>query len=278
MAGYRSAADLLPAPKRDYTMKTTPATITLISLLLLGACAAAPPAKKTQTDEEYYAKAMEFFTVRNYFDAIPAFEEIREKFPLSPYAVLAELRLGECHYHKGEFIESAQYFENFRRLHPSNEHVPYSIFMAGMCAYEQILSHDRDPAAAREAAEHFQVLLEAYPASPYAGKALCKITEAKKRLAENEFFVGTFYYKQANYKGAVERYTRILREYPHSFDKQKLLFYLADATIQSGDLAYGKRILELMLRKYPEGAYSGEAQALLELHSSATDVAKPPAP
>jgi outer membrane protein assembly factor BamD len=259
-------------------MKAKSATITLICLLLFGACASGPPVKKAQTDEDYYATAMEFFTVKNYFDAIPAFEEVREKFPLSPYAVLAELRLGESHYYKGEFVEAVQYFENFRRLHPSNEHVPYSIFMAGMCAYEQILSADRDPTSAREAAELFQILLEAYPTSPYAGKALCKMTEAKKRIAENEFFVGMFYYKKANYKGAVERYNKIIKEYPHSFDKEKLLFYLADATIQSGDPERGKNILGLMLKKYPEGPHSAEAKALLELHSSAAAEPKPPAP
>ena len=40
------------------------------------------------------------------------FEELREKFPLSPYSILAELRLGDSHYFKEEYIEAIKYNSN----------------------------------------------------------------------------------------------------------------------------------------------------------------------
>jgi len=239
----------------------------VITLALLCGCSSLPEPKKPANDETYYNKALDFQKRKNYFDAIPAFEELREKFPLSPYSVMAELRLGECHYFKEEFVEATHFFENFRRLHPSNQHVPYSIFMTGMCHYQQILSIDRDQTAAREAVEQFQLLLELYPKSPYAGKALCKITEAKYRIAEHEFFVGQFYTKKSNYPGAIDRYTKVLKQYPHAIDREKLFFYLAEATILSGNKDRGTKILKLLLKKYPDGNYTGEAQALLALHT-----------
>jgi outer membrane protein assembly factor BamD len=254
-------------------MKKQVFLVTLICITLLTACTAAPQPKKAKTDEYYFSEAMDFFNSRNCFDAIPAFEEFKEKFPLSPYAVLAELRLGDCHYFKGEYVEAIHYFENFRRLHPSNQHVPYSIFMTGMCHYKQILTSDRDQTFAKEAVEHFQLLFELYSRSPYAGKALCKISEAKKRIAEHELFIGRFYLKKKNYKGAIERFSKILKKYPQTMDKDKLLFYLAEATIHSGNKNKGKKILKLLLKRYPESEYAVEAKALLALHSSGEEKA-----
>ncbi len=239
-------------------------------LPLVLACASAPVEKQGRTDQEYYEKAMTLFNRRNYFDAIPAFEELREKFPLSPFAVLAELRLGDAHFHKDEFAQAVHYFENFRRLHPSNPHVPYSIYMTGLTHYAQILTVDRDQTSAREAVEQFQLLVDLYPTSPYAGKALCRISNAKASIAAHEMFVAKFYFKKGNYTGAADRYSTVLKYYPYSVQKDKALFYLAEALIQSEDVARGCGVLKLLLKRYPEGDYAPEAMALLELHASGT--------
>ena len=232
-------------------------------------CSSLPPPKELKKDVDYFHEAMGHFNSKNYFDSIPAFEKVREKFPLSPYAVLSELRLGDSHYGKDEYVEASHYFENFRRLHPSNQHVPYSLFMAGICAYKQILSHENDQAFSRVALEHFQLLVDIFPTSPYSGKALCKISEAKQRIAENEFFVGSFYLRKQNYKGAIDRFRKVLQEYPTAIKKDKLLYYIADATIQSGNKEKGLRILKLLLARYPDSDYSPEATVLIDLHSSA---------
>jgi len=74
-----------------------PALLCLLMIAALG-CASTPAKPKLSgSDEDAYAKAMSDFRRGNYIEAIPVFEELREKFPMSPYAVLAELRLGDCH-------------------------------------------------------------------------------------------------------------------------------------------------------------------------------------
>ncbi|MCP4713597.1 MAG: outer membrane protein assembly factor BamD [Deltaproteobacteria bacterium] len=240
-------------------------TLVLAGGLILSACAAPPqPKKKMRADEEYYQKAMNFFNKKNYFESIPAFEKIREKFPLSQYSLLAELRLGDSHFFKGEHIEAIHFFENFRRLHPSNQQVPYSIFMTGMCHYMQILTPNRDQTHAAEALEQFQLLLDLYPQSPYAGKSLCKISEAKQRIAEHEYFVARFYAKKKNYRGAIQRYTRILKEFPHAIDKDKIMLAVAEAKLAEGKTEKAHKVLQLLLSNYPESAYAAQARQLLK--------------
>lgn len=248
----------------------------LVVALWSAGCATAPPPQKTvQNDAYYYEKALDLLKARNFVDAVPAFEELREKFPLSPYAVLAELRLGEAHYQQDEFVEATHYFENFRRLHPSNPQVPYSIYMTGMCHYQQILSIDRDQTFAQAAVEQFQQLVELYPRSPYAGLALCKIAEAKKRLAEHEYFVGSFYLRTKNYKGAIERFNNALRRYPHHIEQDKVLFSIAEATRKSGDELRARKILEYLIKTYPDGHYTEKAKASLGTTAAHADAAKP---
>ena len=237
----------------------------LLCLLTVLGCASTPAKPQvTGSDEESFTKAMSLFRKGDYIEAIPAFEEVREKFPMSPYAVLAELRLGECHYYKDEYIEASHFFDNFRRLHPSNQQVAYSIYMRGMCAYQQILSLDRDQTFAEEAVEQFQQVYEIFPQSLYTGKALLRIAEAKRQLAGHEIFVGNFYLKKQDYAGAIERYNRALKRYPNQIKSDELLLLIGKATICSGDERRGKKILEFMVNKYPDSAMVADAKTLIE--------------
>ncbi len=242
----------------------------LLCLITVLGCASTP-AKPQQmgSDEESFTKAMSLFRTGGYIEAIPAFEEVREKFPMSPYAVIAELRLGDCHYYKDEYIEASHFFDNFRRLHPSNPQVAYSIYMRGMCAYEQILSIDRDQTFAEEAVEQFQQLYEIFPQSQYTGKALVRLAEAKRQLAGREVFVGNFYLKKQDYAGAIERYNRALKRYPSQIKSDELLLLIGKATICSGDERRGKKILEFMMKQYPDSTMVADAKTLIENPSQA---------
>jgi outer membrane protein assembly factor BamD len=276
-AACRSRAQRVPP--RDTEVKPMSKAclpLFLLSLCLISACASTGPPPKPATADDAYAHAMQYYTIGNYFDAIPAFEELRDKYPLSPYAVLAELRLGESHYHKDEYAEASHYFENFRRLHPSNAQVPYSIYMAGMCSFAQILSADRDQTFAIDAANQFQLLIDLFPASPFAGKAMCKLAQAQKRIAEHQFFVASFYFRQRNFSGAAERYGKILAKYPHALNREQLMYNLAEALILSGDRQRGCAMLHRLLHEFPGGGYTAEARAMLELHETAPEGAAAP--
>ena len=252
-----------------------PALLCLLMIAALGCASTPAKSKLTGSDEDAYTKAMSDFRRGNYIEAIPVFEELREKFPMSPYAVLAELRLGDCHYYKEEYIEASHFFDNFRRLHPSNPQIAYSIYMRGMCAYQQVLSKDRDQTFAEEAVEQFQQLYEIFPQSQYAGKALNRIADAKRQLAGREIFIGNFYMKKKNYAGAIERYNRALKRYPNQIKSDELLLLIGKATICKGDEKRGKKILEFMIQKYPDSIQVADAKAIIENPSQAFPPKKP---
>ena len=238
-------------------------SISLIILLAcLASCSTAPKTKSLENAEAHYNKALKSFSKRNFFEAIPSFEELKEKYPVSPYATLAELRLGDCHFLQNELELATHYYDNFKRLHPNNPNVPYSIYMTGICHFEQLLAVDRDQTAALEAVEYFQSLVDIYPESPYSGKALCKISEAKKQIAEHETMIGLFYLKNKNYQGATSRFIKLLKKYPKSINKEMIYYHIAQADFESGNVERGDKIVSLLANKYPESTYTTLAKKL----------------
>jgi len=243
-------------------MKKTIVHLLLFALFLSG-CTTVPPNIAAVGDEDYYTQGMKEMARTYFSEAVANFEDLREKFPLSPYAILALLRMGECQYLQKNYIEAQYSFENFRRLHPSHEQVDYSMFMAGMCQFKQVLHFERDQAPARGAVTQFDMLLEAFPDSPYSGLALCKIAEAKQHIAENEFFVGNFYLRENNYLGAYARFDQVLLKYPNAIARDKVLLSMAKACLYDGQIEKGIRILQLLTDTYPDSSCSAEVDRLV---------------
>jgi len=244
----------------------------IILLACLTSCSTAPQTKPVENAETHYNKALKSFSKRNFFEAIPSFEELKDKYPVSPYATLAELRLGDCHFLQNELELATHYYDNFKRLHPNNPNVPYSIYMTGICHFEQILSVDRDQTAALEAVEYLQSLVDLYPESPYSGKALCKISEAKKQIVEHETMVGLFYLANKSYQGATKRFIKLLKQYPKSINKEKIYYHIAQADFKSGNIERGDKIVSLLTNKYPESTYTTLAKMLTGQKSSEIEV------
>lgn len=238
----------------------------LLVLIFSLSCASAPKkVEEPETDEELFNKAMEFYKEKDAWQGIPAFKEVRDKFPLSQYAVLAELRLADLHYLKSEFVEAIHYYEEFKRLHPSNPHVPYAIFQLGMCYFKQIETIDRDQTPAEEAANYFEYLITHYPTSPFTGEAMGKLKICRKKMFEHDFYIGSFYYKTKKYWAAKERFLRILTYYPYIREKDKVLFYLGQTYQQLNEEAKARDTLLQLIKNYPQSEYIAQAKLLLEL-------------
>jgi outer membrane protein assembly factor BamD len=183
--------------------------------------------KEEKTAQELAHDGMEAFKDENYRKSVEAFEKLRDWYPFSKYAILAELKLGDAHYHLGEYDEAMVAYEAFENLHPKNEAVPYVIYQIGRCHFDRLQVIDRDQTAAQEAVQTFERLINSYPKSPEAKKAKEHIRVCNKNLAEHEFYIGEFYYRTAHYKAALERFKAVLKSYPDLGVHYKALQYIA---------------------------------------------------
>jgi len=119
-----------------------------------------------QTADELTILAMEDFNVGKYHSAILKFEEIIERYPFSPRALLAELKSADCHYYMEEYLEAGMLYQEFKKRHPTNEAISYVMFQLGMCDLKQTDRIDRNITGAKNAIQSFSRLLKAFPDSP----------------------------------------------------------------------------------------------------------------
>jgi len=182
--------------------------------------------EEEETARQLALDGMEEFQRGSYKRSLAKFEKLKDFYPFSRYAILAELKIADCNYQLGNYAKAVEEYEQFINLHPRNEAVPQAIYHIGLCHYEQIATIDRDQTSTRKALDTFGQLKKYFPESEYTGKAEEKIDACLKQLAGNEFYVGIFYYKSKHFKAAFHRFQNIITNYPDVGLHKEALAYM----------------------------------------------------
>jgi len=161
-------------------------------------------------------EGMQEYNKGRYYVAVEYFNKVLDSHRFTPEALLAELKIADCTYYMGKYDEAYTYYERFEEMHPTNEAIPYVMYQKAMCHYKQIDSIDRDISGAQKSIERFQLLLNAYPDSPYAADARAKIIAAKEFLADHEFGVAQFYLRTDEPSQAIIRLKYLIAMYPQT--------------------------------------------------------------
>lgn len=232
---------------RKFFPKTGAIALTLGLVLGAGGCAGfkgdtlrswfgLPPKNKTDLADVDEAQALaqrgqEQMEADEYKAAAETFRRLKDQYPYSRYAILAELRLGDALFNLGKYLEAQTAYEDFERLHPQNEAVPYALYQQGMCNFLRMTGIDRDQTPTIQTIQTFARLAESYPDSQYTAMAQARIAEAQNVLAGHEFYIGEFYYRQKAYKAALNRFTGLVRYYPDSGYHHQALDYIAKCRV-----------------------------------------------
>jgi len=151
---------------------------------------------------------------KKYEDAIETFEKVKDRYPYSQQALLAQIKLADAYFYKKKYDEAVQAYKDFEKLHPTNKAVPYCIFRQGLCYYRQRSTIDRDQTFTTKAMEEFKRLKKKYPQSEYIPKADKCLAQCRKDLGDHEYYIAEFYYKTKRYQAALDRYQTFVQEYP----------------------------------------------------------------
>ena len=195
----------------------------LLSLFLTTGCAMLNPSDSEKTAQQLADEGATAFMSEDYKDAIKAYTDLKDWYPFSKYAILAELKIADARFELEEYDEAIAEYEGFERMHPRNEAIPYIINQIGLCWFNRMDSVDRDPAPAKNALAQFERLLEQFPDSPEAQAAGKRIQKCLDNIAGHELYVADFYFKTKDFKAALKRYQYIVEFYPDTQQAQKAL-------------------------------------------------------
>jgi outer membrane protein assembly factor BamD len=244
--------------------------IVLLSCLLLPACATSDDGKPitfSLTAKQNYEKGLAELKDENYPEALRYFAYVKQKFPFSKYAALAELAAADTEFERGSYQEAIDAYKSFLRLHPKHEKVEegyVSFRIAEACVKEMPddwflipPSYEKDQSTVLEALREINSLIDRFPNSTYLKKAREYRRTVLRRLIDHEVFVARFYLDRGHPKGAILRIKEALRRYPDSGRDAELLLTLGETQLEMGQPATAK---QTFLRVTPDNASTVEVK------------------
>jgi outer membrane protein assembly factor BamD len=255
--------------------------IAALSLALAASCSAFET-NLQDTDVSYqktarqnFESAEAAFDDERYNESIKFFEHVKNKFPYSKYATLADLRIADAHYAREKWLEAADAYRLFVRFHPRHEKVGYATFRIAQGYFNETddsfaselffgTSAERDQTATRDAIRAFDDYLARFPEGEHVVEAREQRVLARTKLAEHDLYAAAFYAQRNKHLGALWRYQRIADEYSDTPLAPRAL--LLAGQLQRDELSNvegARASFERVIKEHPDAEEVDDARAAL---------------
>lgn len=222
---------------------------------LLFSCSSKQP-KRVDNPGNLYVDGVNLLQAKKYSKAIDKFTTLRENYPFDPLAIVAAVKLGDVYLADKEYLLAVNVYEDFFKSHPNDENVPYVLARLGEC-YEKLSPLvDRDQAYTLKSIERLTYLKNRYPASPYVQSSEPRLKSMIQKLADRELYIGEFYYKTSRYNASILRLENLLKKYPETKGRDKILLYLALSYRELGNQAKSDQYMDRLRTEYPDSLYA----------------------
>jgi outer membrane protein assembly factor BamD len=262
-----------------------PFVLQLLPLLLLLAtstgCAtsddAGKPVTYSLTAKQNYEKGMAELKDEEYAEAAKYFQFVKQKYPFSKFAVLAELALADSQFDRGNYSEAIDSYKTFARLHPTHDKVEdgYVAFRIGESYFKDMPddifllppSYEKDQSAVMDALRELGDFGRKFPDSPYVKRANDLRRQVLQRLVDHEVYVARFYLKADHPNAAALRIEGALRRYPGSGREPELLTTLGETYLKMGDPLRAKETFARVVTEYASAEDARRAALYLQFIS-----------
>jgi outer membrane protein assembly factor BamD len=223
--------------------------VLLTVVFLLSGCKMwLPWAKKVEmaraTPEGLYQQGLEEYREGGYKRSVELFQRVKEEYPLSPLAIMAEMGIADAYFSGKQYLEANLAYSEFLNLHPTNENLPYVMYQIGMCHFNEITTIDRDQSEAFKALKEFERLIVRFPGSKFSFMAEKMIRDCRKTLGEQEFYVGEFYFNIKEYRAALHRFEKIARDYANVGLDYKVNYFIVETKRRIAEADAKKKSVE----------------------------------
>lgn len=209
--------------------------------------------KKSDVAEAAFANAKEYDDDERWEEAIRRYQEVKNKFPYSKFATMAELAIADAYYKQESYAEAQVSYQSFKDLHPKHPQIDYVTFRLALSFFQQLPSTiDRDLTLASSTMLYFDEVMTQYPNSSYVTEAKEKKEQTLKMLAGKEEYIAEFYFKREKYDSALTRYEGLLKKYPNLGYDAKALSRAAVSASKLGEPDKARQYVSELQKKYPD--------------------------
>lgn len=200
--------------------------VCIILLVALAGCSWSKD-EPEKTADELAAEGQMYFAEEKYDRAVKSYKKLKDWYPFSSHAKEAGMKIADANFLMESYDEAIIAYNEYERMHPNDEKIPYVIYQVGLCDFDRIESIDRDATATQNAFQTFQRLEAMFPDSEYAKTAQAHIEICLQDLAAKEMDIALFYFKSKKYEAALNRFAGVVTVYPDYGDHQSALDYMA---------------------------------------------------
>ena len=212
---------------------------------------------------EIYAQAEAQLAEGNYRRAAETFNEIERLYPFSQLAKRAIVMSAFASYKAGDFSAARASARRYLDLYPADEDAPYAQHLIAMTYYDNIVDVGRDQSTTRRALDALEEVVNRYPDTDFARDAQLKIDLTLDHLAGKEMSVGRYYLKSGHYAAAINRFQRVVDEYPTTAQVPEALHRLVEANLALGLEREALAAASVLGHNYPGSDWYGRSYALL---------------
>ena len=219
------------------------------------------PQSYLNTAEKNYREGEKAKKNKNYEEAVSYFQYVKNQYPYSQFAALADLAIAETYMDSEQWLQAAESFQFFVQFHPKHEKVPWATYQIAYAYTEAIpediplmpKSYEKDQGATKSAIVAWDRFLRRFPKHEKVADAKKNRTKAREILAEQEWAVARHYEDKERFQGAAWRYETIFNLYPES-DKARpameKVIQLYTEKLKEKEKA--SALKERLAREYPE--------------------------
>ena len=171
----------------------------------------------SQDKQTIFDTAEELYQQKKYSEARKYFSFVYDTFPNDPLGHKAALRVADTYSIKKDpsnLTEARLRYRDFANRYPNDPDRDYALLMVGNTYSAKKLRPDRDLSNLHESYNAYQQLVTLYPNSEHAPEAEERIRLLRETLAEHEYLVAQFYFRNKRWNGALWRLEYLKENYP----------------------------------------------------------------
>jgi outer membrane protein assembly factor BamD len=253
--------------------------VAVAALAVSCACAAQTrnvvPSGTSEPDKFLYDKGDAALKAKKWITAREYFKQVVETYTQSPYRPDAKLGVGDTYLEEGgadNLVFAMNEFREFLSFYPRSPRADYAQYKLAMTHFRQMRAAPRDQTETRDAIKEFQTFVARFPDSKLMPEVKAKLRDAQDRVAESDYLIGMYYYRQKWYLGSIDRFSSLLKSDPEYTSRDSVYFYLAESYVKSKRAAQALPLYEKLVSEFQKSEHLQDAQKrIAELKAQAAN-------
>lgn len=230
--------------------------------LVLSGCGSSKLPVEGKSAAEVYMEAENLLKNEDFEDAAERFKDIETYFPYSEKASSAQIMSAYCNFRSKNYMDAVRELDVFLRYHPSNELVPYAMYLKAVSKYMTVSTIGRDSNQAKDARKSFVELINRFPTCKYVEDSQKKIIILEDIIAAHEMMIGRYYQKNKSSLAAIGRYNYVVSRFPNTKSAEEAFYRIVECCKNEGLQEEASNASAVLKARFPSGLWTKKLHQL----------------